>query len=67
MDSKLEKKIINALKSELQNSNFKSDDLLEWSTSETVVQKGLRDGEKLVEVKSLSVFCAVPNSTDKRS
>ncbi len=64
----LEKRILQVLKFNLNNSTMKLDDLQEWSTSKDIVKKNLQpDKEVLVEVTSMGVYCAVLKSADKRA
>jgi hypothetical protein len=63
-DTQFEKSLIRALKWELNNRKFKSENLLEWSTSEDAVRNNLKESEGCIFV--LGVWCAFQKSCDLR-
>lgn len=56
-----EKQILQHLKF-ITRRRLKADDLLEWSSHEPTVDKGLREGEEKVHVPGLGVWCAIPKA-----
>ena len=57
-----EKQIMQHLKFITGNRSLRADDLLEWSTNEPTIDKGLRDREVKVHVPGLGVWCAIPSN-----
>ncbi len=55
-----------AAKKAFANPKLRLKDLLEWSTSEEVVQGNLREGEVMVAIPDLGVWVAVAKTHDKR-
>ena len=62
----LESSILHELRSETRNSKLRLKDILEWSTSEAAVDKGMQDGEVKVALPGLGVWCAIAKEHDKR-
>lgn len=59
----IEKMIVDSLKFRFNNPKIKVDDIMEWSTSESVVNSNLRDDE--VKLFICDVYVAVKKSLDK--
>ena len=57
-----EKQIMQHLKFITGNRSLKADDLLEWSSQEATIDKGLLEGEAKVHVPALGVWCAIPSN-----
>lgn len=62
----LERAILNDLRLTVKNSKLPLKDLLEWSSSEEAVDKGMQEGEVKVHLKELGVWCAIAKVHDKR-
>jgi hypothetical protein len=58
----VERKIIEELREVIGNPKLRNKDLLEWSTGPITPQ----DGETVVRLPGLLVYCAFPTSADKR-
>lgn len=67
-EKQLEREILYALRAELNNRKIKLTDLLEWSSSQDKVVRGLREGEIHVDVVVIGArfYCAVKAEFDKR-
>lgn len=59
----IERMIVDALKMRFNNPKIKVDNILEWSTSEDVVDKNLREDE--VKLHLCGVYVAVDKTLDK--
>ena len=57
MSMKIEREIVQALKTTLRNSKFRLKDLMEWSSGEIAVD---------VVIDGFTWHCSVPAATDKR-
>ena len=62
----LERAILASAKDALNNRKLKMDDILEWSTSEAVVKKNLRDGEVALYLPDPGAWLAVSREKDMR-
>ncbi len=64
-DDPVEKIIVNDLKTLLKNKSIKPKDLMEWSNSESRVDKNIQSDEIKIEVSGF--FVSVKKTLDKRT
>jgi len=57
--NKMDRAILDELKTVSGNKKIRNKDIMEWSTSEEVVKKKLQEGEKYYHLPSLGIHVAV--------
>lgn len=62
----IEKEIVNYAKSYYNNKKIKIDDILEWSSSEDVISKNLRDNEIMTKMETYGIWFAIDKKMDNR-
>ncbi len=61
----IERSIMNEIKMLTGNRKLTEKDLLEWSTSKSKVQQGLRANEEMIHCASMGVWAAIPKQIKK--
>lgn len=61
----IERVIVAEARTLLQNSKLRMKDLMEWSTSEDAIKRGLRDGELMFHLPDCGMWIAVKKEHSK--